>query len=39
LPPRINRLIGDEAFFRGIRRFYRTWQYRKAGTEDLRHGL
>jgi len=32
----LRRLIGDEAFFRGIRRFYRTWRYHKAGTEDLR---
>jgi hypothetical protein len=29
-------LIGDDAFFRGIRRFYTTWQFRKAGTDDLR---
>jgi aminopeptidase N len=35
----LRRLIGDEAFFRGIRRFYRTWQYHKAGTEDLRKAL
>jgi hypothetical protein len=35
----LRRLIGDEAFFRGIRRFYRTWRYHKAGTEDLRRAF
>jgi hypothetical protein len=29
-------LIGDDAFFRGIRRFYSTWRFKKAGTDDLR---
>ncbi len=32
----VRRLIGDAAFFRAIRRFYATWRFRKAGTEDLR---
>jgi Peptidase family M1 domain len=32
----LRRLIGDDAFFGGLRRFYQTWQYRKAGTNDLR---
>ena len=32
----LRRLMGDEAFFRGLRRFYATWRFRKAGTEDLR---
>ena len=29
-------LIGDEAFFDGLRRFYSQWRFRKAGTDDLR---
>jgi aminopeptidase N len=32
----LRRLLGDDAFFRGIRRFYGDWRFRKAGTEDLR---
>jgi Peptidase family M1 domain len=32
----LRRLVGDEQFFRGIQRFYTTWRFRKAGTEDLR---
>jgi Peptidase family M1 domain len=32
----LRRLVGDEAFFRSVRRFYMTWRFRKAGTEDLR---
>jgi hypothetical protein len=32
----LRRLVGDDAFFRGVRRFYTTWRFRKAGTEDLR---
>jgi hypothetical protein len=32
----LRRLIGDEAFFRGIRRFYVESRFQKAGTEDLR---
>lgn len=32
----LRRLLGDEAFFGGIRRFYASWRFRKAGTEDLR---
>ncbi len=32
----LRRLIGDDAFFRGVRRFYATWRFRKAGTEDLK---
>jgi hypothetical protein len=31
----LRRLIGDEAFFAGIRTFYADWQYRKVGTDDL----
>ncbi len=29
-------LIGDEAFFDGLRRFYTDWRFKKAGTDDLR---
>ncbi|HUF48437.1 MAG TPA: M1 family aminopeptidase, partial [Vicinamibacterales bacterium] len=29
-------LIGDEAFFGGLRRFYAEWRFRKAGTDNLR---
>ncbi len=32
----LRRLIGDEAFFGGLRRFYSTWRFQKAGTADLR---
>jgi Peptidase family M1 domain len=35
----LRRLVGDEAFFRGLRRFYRDWRFRKAGTEDLRAAM
>ena len=32
----LQRLIGPDAFTRGIRRFYRTHRFSKAGTEDLK---
>ena len=32
----LRRLLGDEAFFSGLRRFYADWRFRKAGTEDFR---
>jgi Aminopeptidase N len=32
-------MVGDDAFFRGIRRFYRQERFRKAGTEDLRAAM
>jgi aminopeptidase N len=32
----LRRLIGDEAFFSGLRRFYTTWRFQKAGTGELR---
>jgi Peptidase family M1 domain len=35
----LRRLVGDEAFFRGVRRFYRASRFRKAGTEDLRRAM
>jgi aminopeptidase N len=28
-------LIGDDAFFGGVRRFYHDWRFRKAGTDAL----
>ena len=28
-------LIGDEAFFAGLRRFYHEWRFKKAGTDAL----
>ena len=35
----LRRLVGDEAFFRGLRSFYSTWRYKKAGTDDLRESM
>ena len=35
----LRRLIGDDAFFRGLRNFYSTWRYKKAGTDDLRASM
>jgi hypothetical protein len=32
----LRRLIGDDAFARGIQRFYRTHRFQKAGTDDIR---
>jgi hypothetical protein len=32
----LRRLVGDDVFFRGVRRFYSTSRFRKVGTEDLR---
>jgi aminopeptidase N len=32
----LRRLIGEDVFFRGVRRFYSTSRFRKVGTEDLR---
>ena len=32
----LRKLIGDEAFFRGLRRFYSAWRFKKAGTEDVK---
>jgi hypothetical protein len=32
----LRRLVGDNAFFRGVRRFYATWRFKKAGTEDVK---
>jgi hypothetical protein len=35
----LRRLLGDEAFFKGIRRYYAENRYRKAGTEDLQRAM
>ena len=35
----LRRLVGDEPFFRGLRRFYHDQRFRKAGTEDLRAAM
>lgn len=35
----LRRLVGDEAFFSGLREFYATWRYRKAGTDDFRQSM
>ena len=32
----LRRLVGDQAFFTGLRAFYAEHRYRKAGTDDLR---
>jgi len=32
----LRRLIGDEAFFSGLRRFYTDQKFKKSGTDDLR---
>ncbi len=35
----LRRLLGDEVFFNGVRRFYREFRFKKAGTEDLRRAF
>jgi hypothetical protein len=35
----LRRLIGDEAFFSGVKRFYTENRFRKAGTDDLRKAM
>jgi hypothetical protein len=35
----LRRLVGDKAFFGGLRRFYDTWRFKKAGTDDLRRAM
>ncbi len=35
----LRRLIGDDAFFRGLREFYAEWRFKKAGSEDLRRAF
>jgi hypothetical protein len=35
----LRRLLGDDAFFRGVRRFYREARFRKVGTQDFRAAM
>ncbi len=35
----LRRLLGDDVFFAGVRRFYREYKFRKASTESLRRAL
>jgi hypothetical protein len=35
----LRRTVGDDAFFRGLRRYYAENRYKKAGTEDLQHAI
>ena len=35
----LRRLVGDEPFFRGLRRFYGTSRFHKAGTAELRAAM
>jgi hypothetical protein len=35
----LRRLLGDEAFFAGLRRFYEDRRFQKAGTDDLERAL
>ena len=32
----LRRLLGDEVFFAGLRDFYRSYRFRKAGSDDVR---
>jgi hypothetical protein len=32
-------MVGDRAFFAGVRRFYDQWRFRKAGSDDLRNAM
>ena len=35
----LRRLVGDENFFQGVRRFYNASRFRKAGTDDFREAM
>jgi len=35
----LRRLVGDDAFFTGLRRYYRAERFHKAGTEDFRAAI
>jgi hypothetical protein len=35
----LRRLVGDDAFFSGLRRFYMDRRYQKAGTEDFERAM
>ena len=32
----LRQVVGDDAFFRGLQRFYREFRFKKAGTDDFR---
>jgi hypothetical protein len=35
----LRRLVGDEAFFAGLRAFYEEWKFKKAGTDDFQRAM
>jgi len=35
----LRRLVGDEPFFQGVRRFYNASRFKKAGTDDFREAM
>jgi len=35
----LRRLVGDEVFFNGLRRFYQDRRFQKAGTDDLQRAF
>jgi hypothetical protein len=35
----LRRLVGDDAFFAGVRDFYATWKFKKAGTNDFQRAM
>lgn len=35
----LRRLIGDDAFFRGLRQYYTANRFQKAGSQDLQHAM
>jgi aminopeptidase N len=35
----LRRLMGNEAFFGGMKTFYQQWKYKKAGTDDFRKAM
>jgi Peptidase family M1 domain len=35
----LRRLVGDDPFFFGVRRFYSAWRFNKAGTDDFRAAM
>jgi hypothetical protein len=35
----LRRLVGDDPFFWGLRRFYSEWRFKKAGSDDFRTAM
>ena len=35
----LRRLVGDDVFFRGLRRYYATSRFRKVGTDDFKRAM